>query len=85
MNQQLYVFGNMKNISERISEAKAKEFSIYFSYEHDSLAVHQYGDTNDDDKTGFKTIDEAVKAIYKKNKDAHINIIPSDKLVEYMK
>lgn len=77
-------FGNMKTISERISEAKAKEFSIYFSYGENSLALHTYGDGNEKDKAGFKTIDEVVKAIYKKDKNARINIIPSEKLIEYM-
>ena len=74
----------MKDIKEIIKESKRTEYSIYFSYEEESLAIHQYGDGNDKDKSGFKQIDEAVKYIYKKDKTAYINIIPSDKLIKYM-
>ena len=75
----------MKQLIEKIKEAKHEEFSIYFNYEENSLALHRYGDGNTDDKTGFKTIDEAVKTIYKKYDKAYINIVPSEKLIEYMK
>lgn len=74
----------MKNLNTVIKEAKKTEYSIYFSYDNNSLAYHKYGDGNDDDKDGFKTIDEIVKTIYKKDTNCYINIIPSEELVEYM-
>ena len=50
----------MKNLNTVIKEAKKTEYSIYFSYDNNSLAYHKYGDDNDGDKHGFKTIDELV-------------------------
>lgn len=74
----------MKQLVTKINEVKSNEFSIYFNYDNNSIAIHKYGDGNNSDKTGFKTIDEAVKVIYKKYNKAYINIIPSEKLIEYI-
>lgn len=74
----------MKQLIEKINEAKREEYSIYFSYDNNSLAYHKYGDDNNSDKHGFKTIDEIVKTIYKKDTNCYINIVPSDELIEYM-
>ena len=73
----------MKNIQEYIlQEAKSdKEVLVYYNNEKNSIAIHI---TDEDDKDGFKTIDDAVKEIWSKYPEYNINILRSDKFIKYM-
>ncbi len=74
---------NMKNIQDYIlQEAKSdKKILVYYNYSKNSIAIHI---TDEDDKDGFKTIDEAVKEIWSKYPDYNINIVRSDKFITHM-
>lgn len=72
----------MKDIKTHINEANKKHWEIFYSYEHNDIRINEGG--QGEINKSFKTIDEAVKEIWSKDSDVNIDIIRSDKFIDYL-
>ena len=75
----------MKSLKEHINESSMNVYEIYFSYSKKSIAINALHDnTLVDVNSTYKTIDDAVKAIYKVDAICEIRLIPSVKFANFM-
>ena len=79
----------MKSIVDKINEGfgvSGEKYEIYFHYGKKAILINYF--TNEDVETDldreFKSIEDAIKAIYEFDEHAQISIIPSKKLVDFI-
>ena len=76
----------MKSLNTHINESIRNKYDIYFHSKKKAIAITSLGDKNpqlDEEKT-YETIDDAVKAIYSIDPICDIQIIPYQKLTDYI-